>query len=109
MSIPDDRRVPGSERAYEAVDDRLMADIVADFRHGPASFPSVGGTSPSGPGWQEAQSLADWKPPGDRYVTMLLDDADRRERTAKIDAEVERLKVEIARLKAEMAKAEAKP
>jgi hypothetical protein len=39
MSIPDDRRVPGSERAYEAADDRLMADIVADFRRGPASLP----------------------------------------------------------------------
>jgi len=40
---------------------------------------------------------------------MLLDDADQRERTAKIAAEVERLKAEIARLQAEMAKAEAKP
>ena len=106
---PDDRLVPGSEKACEVVDDQAMADIVADLRSGPARFPSVSGVSPSGRGWQEAQSLAAWKPPGDRYVTMLLDDADQRERTAKIAAEVERLKAEIARLQAEMAKAEAKP
>jgi hypothetical protein len=106
---PDDRLVPGSERACEVVDDQAMAAIVRDLRNGPSQLPLASGTSPSGRGWQEAQSLADWKPPGDRYVTMLLDDADRRDREAKVAAEVERLKAEIARLKAEMAKAEAKP
>ena len=47
---PDDRLVPGSEKACEVVDDQAMADIVADLRSGPARFPSVSGVSPSGRG-----------------------------------------------------------
>jgi len=34
--------------------------------------------------WVEPTPLAGWKPPGDRYIGMLLDDADRRERIAQI-------------------------
>jgi len=34
--------------------------------------------------WVEPTPLASWKPPGDRYIGMLLDDADRKDRIARI-------------------------
>ena len=36
-----------------------------------------------GSGWVEPTPLASWKPPGDKYIDMLLTDADRKERIAR--------------------------
>src|SRR6516165_2842332 len=124
---PDDRRVPGSEKAYEAVDDRLMADIVADFRHGPASLP-IASPEPHarGSGWVEPAPLRPYE--GSRYVDAICDHFDQQDRLsareqdrlAKIaemvrtlasmqpNAEVERLKAEIEQLKSDLEKVRAK-
>jgi hypothetical protein len=121
---PDDRVVPGSEKACEAVDDRLMADIVADFRHGPASLP-IASPEPHarGSGWVEPAPLRPYE--GSRYVDAICDHFDQQDRLsaqrlAKIEemmrtlasmqpnAEVERLKAEVEQLKADLEKARAK-
>jgi hypothetical protein len=34
-------------------------------------------------GWVESTLLASWKPPGDKYIDLLLTDADRKERIAR--------------------------
>ena len=38
---PSDQIIPGSKRAYEQVNNRLMREIVRDFAHGPASLPCI--------------------------------------------------------------------
>ena len=38
-----------------------------------------------GSGWVEPTPLASWKPPGDKYIDMLLTDANRKERIARIE------------------------
>jgi len=76
----DDKRqlIPGGYRSsYRAV---------AIRHHGSESLPLV---SPQpravGSGWVEPTPLASWKPPGDKYIDMLLTDADRKERIARIE------------------------
>jgi hypothetical protein len=71
--------------AVEQVNDQQAGDV-RDFCHGSASLPLV---SPQpravGSGWIEPTPLASWKPPGDKYIDMLLTDAHRKERIARIE------------------------
>jgi hypothetical protein len=121
---PDDRMLPGSERAYDAVNDRLIRDIVKDFAHGPARLPSVHpqDQAPRGSGWTEQPTL---KPPsGIELIDRMCLAADQQERLAKIEAlartvaslqaahdaeiaEIKRLEAEVVRRKEEVKKAEA--
>ena len=71
------------------VGDKLMRDIVEDFRRGPAApgptLPSVrvqgagtvvdGDSVPAqgnGSGWCDSPQIRDWKPPGINYVDELV-------------------------------------
>jgi hypothetical protein len=38
-----------------------------------------------------ADTLAGWKPPGDKYIDMLLTNADRKERIARIQQSIAEL------------------
>jgi hypothetical protein len=113
--LPDDKVLPGSERAYEGVNDRQWRDIVRDLRNGPSTLPSVSPEPyPVGSGWVEPKPLG--VPEGDRYVGAICDSFTAQERVAKIaelarrvaalrdDAEVRDLKKEVERLQAELAK-----
>ena len=42
-------------------------------------------------GWVEPTPLAGWKPPGDKYIDMLLTDADRKEWIARIQQSIAEL------------------
>ena len=71
-------------RAVSVEQVKQVREIVRDFYHGSASLPLV---SPQPraveSGWVEPTLLASWKPPGDKYIDMLLTDADRKERIAR--------------------------
>jgi len=71
------------------VDDKLMADIVSDFRRSPPppgpTLPTVrvqgagtvvdGDSVPAqgnGSGWCDSPQIRDWKPPGINYVDELV-------------------------------------
>src|SRR5262249_13777853 len=109
-SFVDDRLVPGSERAVEIVGDRLMRDIVKDFRHGPARLPLVHPDAPRPA--ESAPQPALKPPPGVPLIDKMCLGADAQERLVKIEAlsravatlqagydnKVKRLEEEIARL-----------
>jgi hypothetical protein len=114
-SIPDDRIVPGSERAYETVNDRHMREIVRDLYHGPASLPLVSPQPhPVGSGWVDPAPLRPYE--GAKHVDAICDAFAAQDRLTKIsemvqtvaslqpDAKVKRLEAEVERLKAELAK-----
>jgi hypothetical protein len=115
--FPNDKLIPGSERAYEAVNNRQWNDIVRDLRNGPSALPIVTPEPhPVGSGWVDPKPLG--PPEGDRYVGQICDAFSAQERVAKIeeltrrvanlqsarDAEIKELKDEVARLQAELAK-----
>jgi hypothetical protein len=100
------------------VDDKLMADIVNDFRRGPAP---PGGTTATvrvvgagrvvdgsdvvaggGTGWVDAPKVNDWTPPGLREMDRMMDAADLQDRLARVKelGEAEALKRAEAELKA---------
>jgi len=88
-----------------------MADIVKDFYHGPASFPSVSPEPQRGSGWIDPVPMRISE--HSKYVDMLLDDADRNEKIAKLTDEPRRLQTlaeardaEVARLEAERVRLE---
>ncbi|MFB9262834.1 hypothetical protein ACFFWD_06550 [Bradyrhizobium erythrophlei] len=76
------------------VGDDLMADIVRDFRNGPASLPAMGGAAkvrvegapvvrdaPShspGRGWVEPPAVDDWRPPGQAIMDQMMDAHDAK-------------------------------
>jgi hypothetical protein len=120
MSIPDDRLVPGSERAYDQVNDRLMREIVRDFRHGPASLPSIPADRQAPPRIDEPPPSTLKPPSGIGLIDAMCAAADQQDRLAKItemartvaalqanyDSKVARLEAEIERLQSELKKAE---
>jgi hypothetical protein len=120
MSIPDDRLVPGSEKAYAQVGDRLMREIVRDFAHGPARLPTVDPSSQAPPRIDEPPRTALKPPSGIDLIDRMCAAADERDRVAKItemartvaalqadhDSKVARLEAEIQRLQSELKKAE---
>jgi hypothetical protein len=114
-SIPDDRVVPGSEKAYETVNDRHMREIVRDLYHGPASLPLVSPQPhPVGSGWVEPAPLKPYE--GAKHVDAVCDAFEAQDKLTKIsemlqavaalqpDAKIKRLEAEVERLKAELAK-----
>jgi hypothetical protein len=81
------------------VDDKLMADIVSDFRRSPPppgpTLPTVrvqgagtvvDGDTPHGGtgGWQESPQLSNWTPPGLREMDAMMDQQDAVDRAARI-------------------------
>src|SRR5262249_39303966 len=113
-----DRLVPGSERAVENVDTKLMREIVRDLGHGPARLPSVhpDAQAPRAVGSMETPLR---QPAGIEHIDRMCAAADKQDRIAKIevlsrtianlqagqDAEIARLKEENAHLQAELVKA----
>ena len=70
-----------------------MRDIVRDL----GKPPTLSTVSPEpharGSGWVEPTPLAGWKPSGDKCIDMLLTDADRKERIARIQQGIAELSV----------------
>ena len=82
---PDDRLIPGSERAYDQVNTRLMRDIVKDFAHGPASLPSVHPTQQAPPPNENAGAPAPLRSPsGLRYCDAIAESFAHKDRMAQI-------------------------
>jgi hypothetical protein len=82
---------PFQVRAANAVNDRLMADIVADARRGiseSASMipPSREPVKPKGTGWVDAAPL---KAPDTRWVDAQIDAQDQRDQAAAIKQRIE--------------------
>jgi uncharacterized small protein (DUF1192 family) len=117
MSKPDDRYIPGSERAYDQVNDRLWRDIVSDrTRRG---LPSVDPSSQAPPRIDEPPPTALKPPSGVNLIDKMCAAADQQDRLARItemartvaalqandDARIARLQGEIVRLEAELKKA----
>ena len=79
-------------RAVSVEQVKQVRQIVRDFYHGSALLPLV---SPQPravrSGWVEPTPLASWKPPGDKHIGILLTDADRRERIARIQQNIAEL------------------
>ena len=70
-------------RAVSVEQVKQVREIVRDFPR-IASLPLVSLQPRAvGSGWVEPTPLASWKPPGDKYIDMLLTDADRKERIAR--------------------------
>jgi hypothetical protein len=85
---------PVQRAMYEAVPDRLMADIVNDHRRG-VSPPSSLATTPGAPppvartsGWSEPAPLG--PPPGINYIDQMMDHQDAKDRAERIDAAIGR-------------------
>jgi len=119
--FPNDKLIPGSEKAYEGVNNKQWADIVRDLRNGPSRLPFVCPEPyPVGSGWVDPKPLG--PPEGDRYVGQICDSFTAQERAAKIaelagrvaalqagrEAEIKELKAEVERLQAELAKVQRK-
>jgi hypothetical protein len=87
-------RTPTLAAMMEAVPDNLMASIVADQRRGVAAPSSLASNPnapqpeprPKGSGWQDAAPLA--PPPGIDILDRMMDQQDRRDKAALIDAEI---------------------
>jgi hypothetical protein len=105
------------------VDDKLVADIVSDFRRGP---PPPGPTLPTanpvdaapvvtgsdrvtggGSGWANSPEIKDWRPPGVDICDRLMDQQDAIDRAERIRqlagaAVVQRAEAEIKQQEAEL-------
>ena len=117
-----DAVIPGSERAYDQVNNRLMREIVRDLGHGPARLPSVHPDSQSPPRSEPASPVPLKPPSGIALIDRMCAAADAQDRLQKIealsrtvtnlkadqDAEIARLEAELARLETELKKAELK-
>jgi hypothetical protein len=86
----------------KAVPDQLVRQIAQDFRsynpapRGAGSTVTVVGsgkvqtagenvpTAGNGSGWCDSPQIRDWKPPGLEHMDAMLDEADRRDRAARI-------------------------
>ena len=78
-------------RAVSVEQVKQVREIVRDFPR-IASLPLVSLQPRAvGSGWVEPTPLASWKPPGDKHIGMLLTDADRRERIARIQQNIAEL------------------
>jgi len=120
MPKPSDQLIPGSERAYEIVNDRLMRDIVKDLGHGPARLPSVHPDAQA-PRAEAAQPVPLKPPSGIGLIDRMCLAQDAQDRLAKIEVlartvanfqaahdakvEIKRLEAEVVRLKEEVKKA----
>ena len=117
---PDDGMLPGSERAYDQVNDRLWRDIVSDrTRRG---LPTVDPSSQAPPRIDEPQPVPLKPPAGIELIDKMCLAQDQQDRLARItemartvaalqandDARVARLEAEIERMQGELKKAEAK-
>ena len=83
---------PYQVRATQAVNDRLMADIVADARRGisqSASMipPSRAPAKPKGSGWQDAAPLQ--QPPGIDHIDRMCEAQSRADHVAALRQRVE--------------------
>jgi len=118
MPKPSDQLIPGSERAYEIVNDRLMRDIVKDLGHGPARLPSVHPDAQA-PRAEAAHPVPLKPPAGIDLIDRMCLAADKQDRIAKLealsrtvailqadrDAEIASLRAEVERLQGELKKA----
>jgi hypothetical protein len=71
----------------KCVDDKLMRDIVNDFRQGPSKPSSLAGPGPEpkkGTGWQDEIPLK--PPPGIGLVDQLCDAQDRKDKAELVRA-----------------------
>src|SRR5262249_39785578 len=114
-----DLLLPGSERAVESVNTKLVRDIVRDLGHGPARLPTVDPSSQS-PRPVEPTMTPLRPPAGIDLIDKMCLAADAQDRLQKMealsrtitnlqadrDAEIARLQAEIERLQAELKKAE---
>jgi hypothetical protein len=83
-SFADDRLVPGSERAVEIVDTKLMRQIVADLRK-PPTLPMVDPSAQAPPRNENAGAPAPLAlPPGIGLIDAMCNAASERERLEKI-------------------------
>ena len=109
-----DRLVPGSERAVENVDTKLMREIVRDLGHGPARLPSVHPDAQAPRSETQPTPLS--SPPGINLIDRMCDAADAQDRAARLETlaktianlraeEIARLQAENVRLQAELDKA----
>jgi hypothetical protein len=82
MSKPDDRYIPGSERAYDQVNDRLWRDIVSDrTRRG---LPSVDPSSQAPPRSEPPQPAPLSAPPGLAIIDRMVNTVTEEQRLEKI-------------------------
>jgi hypothetical protein len=83
------------EAMRKAVDDKLMADIVADNRHSvflpagqgskvtPAGAGKVIDGAQQGHGWAEPKSIDNWRPDGLAVMDAMMDQQDAIDRAAR--------------------------
>lgn len=88
---------PYQVRAAGAVNDRLVRDLVSDFRapisQSASMIPTRSSEPPptKGSGWVEAAPL---KSPDTRWIDAQIDAADRRDRAIRLQQEIELAEIE---------------